>query len=86
VRRVKLLPKLGGCFRTKDAARAFCRVRSYLSTVRKQRHSLLSSLERAFNGKPLDFHPPKVKFSSTKYLNIYDKPRVSLKVMRTCFR
>lgn len=40
-------------FRTADGARDFCRVRSYLSTARKQGHSLLCALERALVGKPL---------------------------------
>jgi transposase len=57
LRMVKLQQKISGCFRTPDGARSFCRVRSYLSTARKQGHSLLSSLERAFNGKPLVFQP-----------------------------
>ena len=57
LRMVKLQQKISGCFRTPDGARSFCRVRSYLSTARKQGHSLLSSLERAFNGKPLIFQP-----------------------------
>jgi transposase len=57
LRMVKLQQKISGCFRTSDGARCFCRVRSYLSTARKQGHSLLSSLERAFNGKPLIFQP-----------------------------
>jgi transposase len=55
LRMVKLQQKISGCFRTADGARAFCRVRSYLSTARKQSHSLLCSLERVFNGKPLVF-------------------------------
>lgn len=55
LRMVKLQQKISGCFRTPDGARVFCRVRSYLSTARKQGHSLLCSLERAFNGKPLVF-------------------------------
>ncbi len=55
LRMVKLQQKISGCFRTADGARLFCRVRSYLSTARKQGHSLLSALERAFNGKPLVF-------------------------------
>jgi transposase len=50
---VKLQQKIGGCFRTEDGARGFCRVRSYLSTARKQGHSPLYSLERALAGKPL---------------------------------
>jgi len=56
LRMVKLQQKISGCFRTPDGARSFCRVRSYLSTARKQGHSLLHSLERAFVGKPLPFH------------------------------
>ncbi len=57
LRMVKLQQKISGCFRTPDGVRSFCRVRSYLSTARKQGHALLSSLERAFNGKPLIFQP-----------------------------
>jgi transposase len=53
LRMVKLQQKVSGCFRTPAGARSFCRVRSYLSTARKQGHSLLHSLERAFAGKPL---------------------------------
>ena len=55
LRMVKLQQKISGCFRTPDGARNFCRVRSYLSTARKQGQSLLHSLERVFNGKPLVF-------------------------------
>jgi len=55
LRMVKLQQKISGCFRTSDGARNFCRVRSYLSTARKQGHSLLYSLERVLAGKPLPF-------------------------------
>jgi transposase len=50
---VKLMQKIGGCFRTSDGPRSFCRTRSYLSTARKQGYSLLLSLERVLGGKPL---------------------------------
>jgi transposase len=55
LRMIKLQQKISACFRTPDGARSFCRVRSYLSTARKQGHSLLCALERALAGKPLTF-------------------------------
>ncbi|MGB9179579.1 MAG: IS66 family transposase [Pyrinomonadaceae bacterium] len=55
LRMIKLQQKISGCFRTTDGARVFCRVRSYLSTARKQGYSLLCSLERVLSGKPLTF-------------------------------
>jgi transposase len=53
LRMIKVQQKISGCFRTSDGARNFCRVRSYLSTARKQGYSLLYSLERILAGKPL---------------------------------
>lgn len=53
LRMVKLQQKISGCFRTSEGAKKFCRVRSYLSTARKNGYSLLHSIERAINGKPL---------------------------------
>jgi transposase len=57
LRLVKVQQKVAGCFRTEDGARDFCRVRSYLSTARKQGRPLLSALERVLSGKPLSFNP-----------------------------
>jgi len=53
IRMVKLQQKIGGCFRTPEGAEAFCRIRSYLSSARKQGYSPLTALEHAFAGKPL---------------------------------
>lgn len=64
LRMVKLQQKISGCFRTEDGARTFCRVRSYLSTARKQGHSLLHALERAFNGKPIPFQSTELASST----------------------
>ena len=53
LRMVKLQQKISGCFRTDAGARSFCRVRSYISTARKQGHPFLRALERVLAGKPL---------------------------------
>lgn len=53
IRMVKLQQKIGGCFRTPEGAEAFCRIRSYLSSARKQGHSPLTALEHALAGNPL---------------------------------
>jgi transposase len=72
LRMIKLQQKISGCFRTPDGARNFCRVRSYLSTARKQGHSLLcSSGARAQRqAAPLSI---RTKLSSipAKYVNSY---------------
>ena len=53
LRMVKLQQKTSGCFRTEEGARWFCRIRSYISTTRKQGRGVLSALEGACCGKPL---------------------------------
>jgi transposase len=57
LRMLKVQPKVSGCFGTQGGVRDFCRVRSYLSTARRQGHPLLNALERVLNGKPLTFNP-----------------------------
>jgi transposase len=53
LRMVKLQQKVSGCFRTGEGARRFCRIRSYVSTTRKQGRGVLDALEGACRGKPL---------------------------------
>lgn len=53
LRMVKLQQKTSGCFRSEAGARRFCRIRSYVSTARKQGHTVMRALEGACRGKPL---------------------------------
>jgi len=53
LRMLKLQQKIAGCFRTNEGVTAFCRVRSYLSSAKKQGRSLLTAIEHALNGKPI---------------------------------
>lgn len=53
IRMLKVQQKVSGGFRSAEGATAFCRLRSYISTMRKQGQSVLSALEHVFRGKPL---------------------------------
>jgi transposase len=53
LRWAKVQQKISGTFRSATGVTAFCRIRSYLSTMQKQGHSMLSALTAVFHGQPL---------------------------------
>src|SRR6266581_4484830 len=53
LRWAKVQQKISGTFRSATGVTAFCHIRSYLSTMRKQGHSMLSALTAVFHGQPL---------------------------------
>src|SRR6266516_3118923 len=53
LRMIKVQQKVSGCFRTEQGIAMFCRIRSYLSTLRKQGIELLAALEHTLLGHPV---------------------------------
>ena len=53
IRIVKVQQKVSGYFRSSSGTQFFCRIRGYISTMRKQGHMLLPLLEGALAGYPV---------------------------------
>jgi transposase len=53
LRMMKLKQKISGGFRSADGAKMFCRIRGYLSTLRKQGIPVLDALVSLFMGSPV---------------------------------
>jgi transposase len=52
LRMLKVKHKVSGSFRSADGANYFCRIRGYISTLRKQGYSILDGLTSVFTGQP----------------------------------
>jgi transposase len=51
-RMMKVQQKISGGFRSAGGAEAFCRIRTYIGTARKQAQPVLTALENVFRGHP----------------------------------
>jgi transposase len=52
LRMTKVREKISGCFRTATGAQRFCRIRGYISTLRKQGMPIFAALSQAMLGTP----------------------------------
>lgn len=52
IRMMKVQQKISGTFRSWEGARVFCRVRGYISTVKKNSISVIDAIQDAFEGQP----------------------------------
>jgi transposase len=57
IRMNKVKQKISGCFRSLTGGKAFCRIRSYISTMRKRGHTSLAAMQAACLGQPLPISP-----------------------------
>jgi len=53
LRMMKVKQKVSGGFRTTPGAHAFCRIRRYIATMKKQGHNAIAALKSVFLGTPL---------------------------------
>jgi transposase len=69
IRMFKVQQKISGCFRSVEGVEIFCRVRSYLSTARKQNLSASEALMHLFEGRV----PPFMEVAADNDQNILNQ-------------
>jgi transposase len=60
---MKVQQKISGTFRSYEGAVSFCRIRSYISTVKKQGGNVIIAIQNIFQGNPLF---PEINFYTTE--------------------
>ncbi len=58
IRMCKIKSKVSGSFRSTSGAATFCKIRSYISTTKKNSVNVLDGLSQAFKGRPFMSPPP----------------------------
>jgi transposase len=53
LRMLKVKQKISGCFRTEKGAEEFCRLRSYVSTMKKQGHGIMEAINSVYAGETI---------------------------------
>ena len=53
IRMMKLQQKISGTFRSIEGAVAFCRIRAYISSIKKNGMNVMDAILAALNGAPL---------------------------------
>jgi transposase len=53
LRMIKVQQKVSGCFRSKEGAKRFCAISSFISTIRKQGRNVIETIKAAFASAPV---------------------------------